>query len=308
MLAYELVGKKEEALASYKKAGMWRECLNVAYSIPLPNPEFTQLALELAEYLVEHRSFVDAATLYVDYGTNDTSIEKAAKALVKGYYFDEAIRVVNMKCGPQKVSSIVHPAIIDCFSQTTELIGELKTQLAAQIPRLRILREKKAEDPENYFEGNTVDMDVPDNISVAPTDATTSASLFTRYTARTAGSRGTRASSKNRRREERKRARGKKGTVYEEEYVVNSIGRLIQRVEDIRSEVARLITALLMIDKRSEAGEIQKNFQKMVVDIRGCVPEVFSEPVSSSTISREQSSVTVVVPVVETFKGSGLLN
>jgi elongator complex protein 1 len=42
---------------------------------------------------------------------------------------------------------LVHPAITDCFSQTSELISELKAQLGAQIPRLRILREKKAEDP-----------------------------------------------------------------------------------------------------------------------------------------------------------------
>lgn len=45
------------------------------------------------------------------------------------------------------VPDIVHPAIVSCFSQTTELVSELKAQLNAQIPRLRILREKKAEDP-----------------------------------------------------------------------------------------------------------------------------------------------------------------
>jgi hypothetical protein len=45
------------------------------------------------------------------------------------------------------VLNIVHPAIVACFSQTMELVSELKAQLNAQIPRLRILREKKAEDP-----------------------------------------------------------------------------------------------------------------------------------------------------------------
>ena len=163
--------------------------------------------------------------------------------------------------------------------------------------------------PENYFEGNANnDIDAPDDISVVATEATTSASLFTRYTPQSAGSRGTRTSSKNRRREERKRARGKKGTIYEEEYLVNSIGRLIQRVQDIRSEVTRLITALMMIDKRFEAREVQRNFEKLVEEIRGCVQEVFAEPMPvSNLVAGEEGNVVSPVPVVEPFVGTELL-
>src|SRR5271169_870552 len=140
---------------------------------------------------------------------------------------------------------------------------------------------------ETYFEGITNEIDAPDDISVVATEATNSASLFTRYTPHSAGSRGTRSTSKNRRREERKRARGKKGTIYEEEYLVNSIGRLIQRVQDIRGEIMRLITALMIIDKRFEARELQRGFQRLVEDVRGCLREVFAEPVVSSRMSRE---------------------
>jgi hypothetical protein len=96
ILAYELVGKKEESIASYEKAGMWRECLNVAYSFIMPIPEIRQLATRLAESLVEHRQFMEAARLYVDYGTDDNAIEHAINALAKGYHFTEAIRVVSL--------------------------------------------------------------------------------------------------------------------------------------------------------------------------------------------------------------------
>jgi elongator complex protein 1 len=57
---------------------------------------------------------------------------------------------VNQKVGSDKVPIIVHPAIIESFGQTTELVSELKAQLGAQVPRLRILREKKAEDPGTF--------------------------------------------------------------------------------------------------------------------------------------------------------------
>lgn len=141
------------------------------------------------------------------------------------------------------------------------------------------------------------------------TEATTSGSLFTRYTQQSTGTRGTRASSKNRRREERKRARGKKGTIYEEEYLVNSVIRLMQRVQDIREEVMQLIVALMMIDKRREAEEIQKSFAGLVEDIRNCAPEVTSEPVMGSRMSGdgEEASLTLNFAVMDLFKGSDLL-
>jgi hypothetical protein len=91
--AFELVGKKDYAVISYEKAGLWRECINVAYSIPVSVSEIADLALRLADSLVEQRQFVDAARLYTDYGTDEAAIEKAVDALAKGFLFTEAIRL-----------------------------------------------------------------------------------------------------------------------------------------------------------------------------------------------------------------------
>jgi len=105
------------------------------------------LASRLADALMVRGEYADAARLYVDYGTGDAAIEKAVKALAKAYQFSEAFRIVNRKLGPEKISEMVHPVIMECFVQTTELISDLKGQIGAQVPRLKILREKKAEDP-----------------------------------------------------------------------------------------------------------------------------------------------------------------
>ncbi len=128
-----------------------------------------------------------------------------------------------------------------------------------------------------YFEGDAPG-DVPDNISVAATDTSTSASLFTRYTNRT-GSMNThtsRRTSKNRRREERKRARGKKGSIYEEEYLVNSIRRLIERVNSVRDEVRRLREGLLRRRMWARAVAVERAMQEVVDLCQGCVEEVFA--------------------------------
>lgn len=84
-----------KAISSYTHAGMWQECLNVAYSIPLAQDEIELLAHNLADALFERRQFKNAARLYLDYGRDEASIEKAVIALAKGYEFTEAIRVVQ---------------------------------------------------------------------------------------------------------------------------------------------------------------------------------------------------------------------
>lgn len=83
----------------------------------------------------------------------------------------------------------------------------------------------------------------------------------------------------------------------------------MQRVQDIREEVMQLIVALMMIDKRREAEEIQKSFAGLVEDIRSCAPEVTSEPVMGSRMSGdgEEASLTLNFAVMDLFKGSDLL-
>lgn len=128
-----------------------------------------------------------------------------------------------------------------------------------------------------FFDG-VESSDIPDNVSVAPSDATTSAGTFmTRYTNRTGtvNTTTTRRTSKNRRREERKRARGKKGSVYEEEYLVNSIGRLMDRVNQINEEVQRLVEGLMRRGMRERATAVELMMEEVVATCKGCVDEVF---------------------------------
>jgi hypothetical protein len=91
---------------------------------------------------------------------------------------------------------------------------------------------------------------------------------------------------------------------------VNSISRLIQRVQDIREDVTGLIVALMMIDKRFEAGEMQNSFQRLVEEIKIKTSEIFADRLASNRVSRdgiEEPPGMMDVPVVETFNGSELL-
>ena len=280
VLAYEYVHDNTAASESYRLAHLWKESLSCATSIPLPQPEFHSLARKLADAQIESKDFFSAATIHLDYLSD---VASATRLFCQGYYFADAIRTAGLHQRSDLLTSTVDAGLVEGMASTTELLADCKTQLGAQVPRIHELRLKKAEDPLAFLEGDagTGAADIPDNISLAPTDASTTGggSLFTRYTNRTGtiGTNATRTTSKNRRREERKRARGKKGSVYEEEYLVNSVGRLLQRVNSVGDEVGRLVVGLMRRGMRERAKAVDAAMGDLVALCRRAVAEVFLE-------------------------------
>ena len=277
-VAYEYLGDYVLASEAYRLAHLWRESLSSASLVPLSQTSLNSLARALADSLVELKDYSSAATIHLDH-LHD--VEAAARTHCKGYLYAEAIRILSLHARSDLLEPIVDGGLAEGMAAMTELLAECRGQLNAQLPRLRELRIKKAEAPlQYYYEGDANEgLDIPDNVSLAPTDAsTTGASLFTRYTDRTQGTAqtgATRRTSKNRRREERKRARGKKGSVYEEEYLVASVGRLIERVNSVGDEVGRLVMGLMRRSMRERARAVEHSMAEVVEMCQGCLDEVF---------------------------------
>lgn len=280
-LAYESLQDYAKATSCYRAVGSicWQECLFAAQQQQLSPDAMSDLANALAEALYEAKDFSAAATIQVDYLD---SLETAIKWLCKGYYFAEAMRLIARHARPELLTSTLDVGLADALGSTTEFLADCKGQLASQVPRIAELRRKAAEDPLAFYEGERAGgADLPDDVSVAASSRiSTSASLFTRYTGK-AGSVGTlgtgvsRATSKNRRREEKKRARGRKGTVYEEEYLVNSVRRLIERVSTTKAEVERLVFALVRRDMAERARNAESLLADLVAACEVAVTEVF---------------------------------
>ncbi|CRK20663.1 hypothetical protein BN1723_002631 [Verticillium longisporum] len=283
-LAYEFLENYSKATACYRASGAssWRECLYAAQQQkPALSPDaLSDLASSLADALTEAKDHTSAATIYVEYLS---SIESAIRSLCKGSHFAEALRLISQKARLDLLSTIFDPALVDALSSTTDLLADCKAQLRAQVPRIMELRRRAEEDPLAFYEGERgpAGADIPDDVSIAASSRiSTSASLFTRYTGK-AGSVGTvgtgvsRATSKNRRREEKKRARGRKGTVYEEEYLVASVRRLVERIESVKAEVTALVFALVRRDMGERARAIEALMGEVVEGCRVAVAEVF---------------------------------
>ncbi|KAL9635098.1 MAG: hypothetical protein Q9164_003682 [Protoblastenia rupestris] len=293
-IAYESLKDYASACESFRQAHLWRESLSVASMDPVVYPHIQSLALSLANTLTESKDFHSAATIHLDYLSD---LSTAARLFCKGYHFAEATRLAGLHKRLDLLEAKIDPGLIEGMASMTELLSDCKSQLNAQVPRIRELRTKKAGDPLAFWDGDVAGgADVPDNVSIAPTNAsTTGGSLFTRYTNRTGtvGTNATRKTSKNRRREERKRARGKKGSVYEEEYLVNSIRRLIDRVNAVGDEVSRLVMGLMRRGMRERARAIESAMVEVIETCKGCVEEVFQPAKLTGMVDTEMPEAEV---------------
>jgi len=290
-IAYTSLSLHSLASTAYRSANLWRECLTSALLVPLPANELTSLATDLAEHLVETRDHAAAATIYLDHLSD---LPSALRSLCRAHSFTDATRLAALHARPHLIADVITPGIVEASATLTETLADCKAQLNSQLPRLRELRTLKSTDPLAFFEGAvTGAQDIPDNVSIAPSATSTAggASLFTRYTGAgasgTLASNATRKTSKNKRREERKRARGKKGSVYEEEYLVNSVGRLIARVNEMSADVEATVEACLgrMGGSMRERGRAVAELMREVVEIcQGCVEEVWEVGVKAETM------------------------
>ncbi|GKT57084.1 elongator complex protein [Colletotrichum tofieldiae] len=308
-LAYETLQNFSKATSCYRQAGVtcWRECLFAAQQqTPPPSEEtITELASSLADALWEGKEYAAAATIHVDYLA---SLETAVKCLCKGYHFAEALRLIARERRPDLLPTAFDGGLVEALSSSTEFLADCKSQLLAQVPRVAELRKKAAEDPLAFYEGERpggAGGDIPDDVSVAASSrVSTSASLFTRYTGKdgsvgTVGTGVSRATSKNRKREEKKRARGRKGTVYEEEYLVNSVRRLVERVEGgAKDEVGRLVFALVRRGMTERARAVEALVAEVVEGCKAAVREVFA-------VQDEQEGQALVGPDGEAYLASG---
>ena len=293
-LAYESLGNYQKATACYRSAGAtcWRECLFTSQqqTPPVSGDSLSELAAALAEALWEAKDYTSAATIHDEYLS---SLEMAVKCLCKGYHFADAMRLVTRRNQPELLSTAVDAGITDALSSTTEFLADCKGQLNAQVPRVLELRRRAEEDPLSFYEGERPGgADVPDDVSIAASSRmSTSASLFTRYTGKggsvgTVGTGVSRATSKNRRREEKKRARGRKGTIYEEEYLANSVRRLVERVEGSRAEVERLVFALVRRGMQERARAVEALAAEVGEGCKVAIEKVF--PVEKLEVAEGQ--------------------
>lgn len=298
--AYRTIDDLSSASDCFRLAHRWQESLDCAQRAKFSVLRLDELARILAEDLMESKDYTSAAYIH-EHHLHD--LPSAARLHCRAYNFPEAERTVATTKDPSLYEKVLDEGLKTARSTISDLLRECTSQLHAQVPRIRELRLKKSQNPLAFLQGDSLSQetgDIPDNVSLAPTDASTAggggASLFTRYTGAQSGTVGTnvtRQTSKNKRREERKKARGKKGSVYEEEYLVNSVGRLVERVNSVHEDVRKIVEGLKRRAMEELGNALERQLRDVIALCKTSVPVVFEE-------LEEQD-----VPDVEEFLDSG---
>ncbi|KAI8379248.1 IKI3 family-domain-containing protein [Radiomyces spectabilis] len=299
-ILFTLAELLEKALQAYRMAGCWRETFSLAKQLQYSKEHVHALAYDLIEYLKDKRRYQDAASVANDYA-ND--IEECVDSLLKGSLWQEAARMAHAKDRSDLIETHVKPGLIEGYTQMDEDIDEMKTQFSKQTARLKELRERKPEPTQVLPNDDTLD-----NIDMF-SDTTSMYSQFTRYTKGTlntsrtssvssVSSKASRKTSKLRRREERKRARGKKGTVFEEEYLVNSLKRLYEKASTMQADLGNLLRALVPFGYVEEARAIQHKFEGFLASLKEAMGTIFVPlQLASSQYQQEEGEEVPNQPV-----------
>ncbi len=222
---------------AYESAHSWQELLALAQKQYTATAELSDRCDRLADYLGSHNRHKEAAQVFLQYRQD---VEQAVHVLCRGSEFEDARNLIELYSRTDLIETEIYPGLDDANEQTADVFDEMDAQLDKEMTRLVELDAKLAEDSDAFF--MIENEPVMDNVDVM-TEATT-ATGFTRFTAARSNVTGTSKNTAKSRRLGRKKAKGRKGTVDEFEYLLASLVRLAQRVEEKTTECESLLKAL----------------------------------------------------------------
>ncbi|KAF8942635.1 hypothetical protein BGZ47_006286 [Haplosporangium gracile] len=281
-VAYTMAGDKDKALEAYQEAGFWREAVVLAHQLNYDVPAMAYLARGLAERMKVDKRFSEAGVLLAEYAKDS---EEAVSALLEGRLWSEAIRTTYLYNRLDLMATHVTPGIADGHHDLMESIRDMQEQFDKQTKRLKEVRDLKIEKALAEAAEDMTPDDALDNVDMM-SDTTSMASGFSRYTAANSvlskSSHSSKSSSQYtarlKKRNDRKRQRGKKGSVFEEEYLINSLRKLIVRVDATKPDVHALLKCMASSLSLDRASVLQKEFAKLLQDINKHMLIIFIPP------------------------------
>ncbi|WFD19831.1 Putative elongator complex protein 1 [Malassezia caprae] len=255
--AYQLAHRPHDALRAFREADQWAQALTVALDMQLPRAELLQLARAMSEQLEEQHKYDAAARVLLQVHEAEAGIALLCRA--------HALVDAQLACAEHGrrdlLETHVAPAALEAHTALLEEADDMASQLERQVQRLSELDAKRAEDPSAFY----VDEDhapAPDHVDVM--SDVSQLTHFTRYTAATSlapslstlslGSKRTSRQKSQAKKEAKKKLTGRKGSVYEEGYLHDSLQKLLNtRLGTLQRDVARLLPVLATLGERARS-------------------------------------------------------
>ncbi|CDS00057.1 hypothetical protein [Sporisorium scitamineum] len=291
--AFQLAGKNRKALDAYRQSMNWTEAIRLAFVEKFPAAEIVAMAKSFVDELETSRRYTEAARVCLDYVRD---VEHSVTLLCRGGDFAEARRILTTYGRHDLIEVTLHPLLIESASTLVDDVTEMDEQLTKQLDRIHELRDKRAAalaENGNGLYGDGAENDPAlDNLDIM-SDTSTQMTQFTRYTraasiasaqsslatfSTKSGSRKKEA--KLKKKAERQKAGGKKGTVFEEDYLYGSVQKLIkERLGTVQIEASKILPHLLCATStsvRARAKEVSTALEAFEKQVEKAVDQLWS--------------------------------
>ncbi|KAG0142181.1 hypothetical protein CROQUDRAFT_82453 [Cronartium quercuum f. sp. fusiforme G11] len=290
-LVYTLAGKNEKALEGFRQAEAWHEFFSLLSSEGKSLDE-SSMVIDMAQRLEKSGRYLESATVLFEYAED---VEGGIEMLCNGRAFTEAIRQAFRYKREDLISKRILVEIEEYIESLIEEIEEIQQHTQKQVERLAELKLASELEPDAFYlnrnEKETAEaIDGIDAMTEATTIFRTDYSRYTRgagaqsnYSTRSA--RSSTSTRKLRKKEEKKKAAGKKGSIYEEEYLLKQLSKItLEKLPLLQNQVKTVLPTIIQLVKFNKSLEylgksLQDklyNFQtdlilkiKLVWDIRG---------------------------------------
>lgn len=268
-LAFALAGEIDKAVEGYRQAEAWQEM----FALIIQHPESFDLienAKDMASRLSASGRHLETATILLEFADD---VDLAISSLCDSQAFSQAIRTALSKSRPALVTEVILPAAEEFSQSFLEELEQLQEDLTKQAERLDELKVARETNPELFFliqkdkDGEEAHdaLDGVDAMTEATTIFRTDYSRYTQGVQQSGQSamssrsgRSSAKSSKMRKKEAKKKAAGKKGSIYEEEYLLNTMVKVsTMKLPTLQDTAGSLLPALVQLMTLSPSGAVE---------------------------------------------------
>eukprot|EP00842_Homolaphlyctis_polyrhiza_P002178 jgi/Hompol1/2961/HPOL_003082-RA len=285
-LLYEMAGDLTQALSAYTSAGLWQQAYTIALTLDYSKEQLAEMAEALVEVLILNRDYRSIARIYLDIVGN---VERAVTMLSEGFYWSEAIMTAAMHRASHLKQTIVKPALLKAAAMIADELKETPVTFENQRQRLKQVREDKIKKQQQIVSGESTHDDRLDDIDMF---SDTASMATTRITGSVTTGRSSMMSSrtgrtsKQRRKQARKRAAGKE-PAYEDEFLLNSLANIVNRSRTLSTDLQPLTKTLMVFGETDTATHLQTSFRNLLNIISTGYNDIFeakwSEPIADNS-------------------------
>lgn len=239
-------GHLEKAIQSYKLQLEWRKCVTIAYEMNMDEASLKNLYLELAQTLRSNYRYEDSAYVYEHFCKN---ADEAIQSLTTGCLFNSAVMFCHIYNKKDFIENELKPAALTYKKSIHKEIQDKSVKLMKYHNRLITLRVNK------YLQSQheeSPEVEGSENSSMYSGSDSSSTSGRSRYSQSSRSSRRSRKPSK-------KKLSGRKGSPFEEEFIIQELPLLLPN-EKYQHEIKDLLVALYEFGFKDDCKELQDAF------------------------------------------------